>query len=90
MKFIRSEYGNEFGISIAGYPEGHPNAITVLSPGEEETLSEKELLRVSSSEKDGVVQKCVCRDEDYKKEMIYLKVRGWVVWGLGGCRCVHV
>ncbi|GMH84637.1 hypothetical protein TrVE_jg5588 [Triparma verrucosa] len=73
VKFIRSEYGNEFGISIAGYPEGHPNAITILSPGEEETLSEKELLRVSSSEKDGVVQKCVCRDEDYKKEMIYLK-----------------
>ncbi|GMI13625.1 hypothetical protein TrLO_g8557 [Triparma laevis f. longispina] len=75
VKFIRAEYGDEFGISIAGYPEGHPNAITVLKDGEEDNLSEKEKLRVSSSEKDGVVTKCVCRDEDYKKEMEYLKLK---------------
>jgi methylenetetrahydrofolate reductase (NADPH) len=26
VKFIRKEYGSYFGISVAGYPEGHPDA----------------------------------------------------------------
>ena len=26
VKFIRQEYGDYFGISVAGYPEGHPEA----------------------------------------------------------------
>lgn len=26
VKFIRQEYGDYFGISVAGYPEGHPDA----------------------------------------------------------------
>jgi len=25
VKFIRTQYGNHFGISVAGYPEGHPD-----------------------------------------------------------------
>lgn len=28
VKFIKSEFGTDFGIAVAGYPEGHPNAIT--------------------------------------------------------------
>ncbi|EED95512.1 methylenetetrahydrofolate reductase [Thalassiosira pseudonana CCMP1335] len=46
VKYIRKTFGDKFGISVAGYPEGHPNRISQLS--EEE-------------------------DEDYKKEMDYLK-----------------
>jgi len=69
VKFIRSEFGDEFSVAVAGYPEGHPNAITELKEGEEATLSESELSRCSHF--DG--KSYVCKDEDYKKEMIYLK-----------------
>lgn len=69
VKYIRAEHGDEFGISVAGYPEGHPNAISELKEGEEKELSESELGRVSHF--DG--KSYVCRDEDFKKEMLYLK-----------------
>lgn len=71
VKYIRKEFGQEFGISVAGYPEGHPNAITELKAGEEdgESLSESEKTRCSKF--DGKMY--VCKDEDYKKEMDYLK-----------------
>jgi methylenetetrahydrofolate reductase (NADPH) len=69
VKFIRKKYGSEFGISVAGYPEGHPNAISVLAEGDEAKLTASEKLRCSKVE--GKV--CVCKDADYKKEMDYLK-----------------
>ena len=28
IKFIKTKYNNYFGIAVAGYPEGHPNAIS--------------------------------------------------------------
>jgi methylenetetrahydrofolate reductase (NADPH) len=69
VKYIRKEYGDEFGIAVAGYPEGHPNAITELKEGEEASLTEAELARCSHFEG----KTYVCKEEDYKKEMIYLK-----------------
>jgi len=69
VKYIRKQFGQEFGIAVAGYPEGHPNAITELKDGEAESLSESEKTRCS--EFDGKMY--VCKDEDYKKEMDYLK-----------------
>jgi len=69
VKYIRKEFGDVFGIAVAGYPEGHPNAITELKEGEEANLSESELARCSHF--DGKYY--VCKDEDFKKEMIYLK-----------------
>ena len=69
VKFIRSEFGDEFGIAVAGYPEGHPNAISEIKEGEEASLSEAELARCSHF--DGKTY--VCKDEDFKKEMDYLK-----------------
>jgi 5,10-methylenetetrahydrofolate reductase len=69
VKYIRKQFGQEFGIAVAGYPEGHPNAITELKEGEAESLSESEKTRCS--EFDGKMY--VCKDEDYKKEMDYLK-----------------
>jgi len=69
VKYIRENFGDQFGVSVAGYPEGHPNAISELEDGEYESLSEAEKGRCS--EFDGV--KYVCKDEDYKKEMDYLK-----------------
>lgn len=67
VKFIREKFGDELGISVAGYPEGHPNAITEVA--DPSTLSPKELARSSSF--DG--KTFCCLEADYKKEMDYLK-----------------
>lgn len=69
VRYMRAEFGDAFGIAVAGYPEGHPNAITDLKPEEVEGMSESEKKRCSVI--NGVT--AVCRDEDYKKEMDYLK-----------------
>lgn len=69
VRYIRKNYGNKFGVSVAGYPEGHPNAITELKPGEEENMTESEKGRCSVL--DGVT--FVCKDADYEKELAYLK-----------------
>ena len=69
VRYMRAEFGDAFGIAVAGYPEGHPNAITELKPEEVENMTESEKKRCSVI--DGVT--AVCRDEDYKKEMDYLK-----------------
>jgi methylenetetrahydrofolate reductase (NADPH) len=67
VKYIRTEYGEDFGISVAGYPEGHPDAIEVVE--DISTLSEGEKTRCST--RDGNTY--VCRDAGYVKEMKYLK-----------------
>lgn len=69
VKYIREHFGNDFGVAVAGYPEGHPNAITELKDGEQDSLTESEKTRCS--EFDGKTY--VCKEEDYKKEMDYLK-----------------
>eukprot|EP00518_Triparma_eleuthera_P013940 CAMPEP_0182468268 /NCGR_PEP_ID=MMETSP1319-20130603/15213_1 /TAXON_ID=172717 /ORGANISM="Bolidomonas pacifica, Strain RCC208" /LENGTH=397 /DNA_ID=CAMNT_0024668443 /DNA_START=54 /DNA_END=1247 /DNA_ORIENTATION=+ len=72
VKFIRSEYGSEFGISVAGYPEGHPNAIVSLQDGEAVSASER--LRVSeATDENGNKRRYVCKDEAYAGEIKYLK-----------------
>jgi len=67
VKFIREQFGNDFGIAVAGYPEGHPNAISEVT--DTSTLTEQEKLRTSTL--DG--KSYCCRENDYKKEMDYLK-----------------
>ena len=67
VKYIRSEFGSAFGISVAGYPEGHPDAIEEVA--DVSTLTENEKTR--SSVRDGVAY--VCREEKYAKELAYLK-----------------
>jgi methylenetetrahydrofolate reductase (NADPH) len=67
VNYIRKEYGETFGIAVAGYPEGHPNAITEVESMD--GLTEAEKGRCSTFEG----KYYVCKDEDYKKEMDYLK-----------------
>jgi methylenetetrahydrofolate reductase (NADPH) len=67
VNYMRENFGDEFGISVAGYPEGHPNAISEIE--EPSTMSETEMARSSTC--DGKV--FTCKDDDYKKEMDYLK-----------------
>jgi len=69
VKYIRKNHGDDFGISVAGYPEGHPNAITKIEESEVSSMTEAEQGRCSVL--DGITY--VCKDADYEKEMIYLK-----------------
>lgn len=67
VQYIRKNHGDYFSISVAGYPEGHPNVITPVV--DESKLSASELTRLVRNA-DGVF---VCHDVDYNKEMAYLK-----------------
>ena len=67
VKYMREQFGDSFGISVAGYPEGHPNAISEVA--DPSTLTEAEKGR--SSNFDGKTYCCL--EADYKKEMDYLK-----------------
>jgi len=69
VKFIRETYGDEFGVSVSGYPEGHPVAITELT--DEEALNMTATEKGRCSVRDGIT--CVCKDADYQKELLYLK-----------------
>jgi methylenetetrahydrofolate reductase (NADPH) len=69
FRYIRKNHGDYFCISVAGYPEGHPNVI--LPVKDESKLTPSELTRVVRNA-DGVF---VCHDADYKKEMEYLKAK---------------
>jgi len=69
VKYIRQKHGDWFGISVSGYPEGHPDVIKpVKDLGRPLSASEKKrVMRTAEGEE------CVCSDEDYAKEMAYLK-----------------
>lgn len=66
VNYITSKHGDHFCISVAGYPEGHPNRIKEVE-GRELTDDEK----TRSVDLDGKVY--VCSDQDYKEELDYLK-----------------
>jgi len=74
VKHIRANYGDTFHLTVAGYPEGHPNKMTKVESLE--GLTESELTRYSISydketgKPDGFL---VCKDSDYELELNYLK-----------------
>lgn len=67
VKYIRKNYDDYFGISVAGYPEGHPAAIKKVEDVSKLTKTEQ----ARQINVDG--EDWVCFDEDYKKEIDYLK-----------------
>lgn len=75
IKYIRQQHGDYFCISVSGYPEGHPDKITVVPEGLD-GLTESERTRYSTFVDDNgneVVQ--VCRDEAFEAELDYLKAK---------------
>ena len=69
VQFMKREFNHFFGIAVAGYPEGHPNAISLIEDPTL-TLTERELARSSTGD-DGTVYTCL--EKDYEKELLYLK-----------------
>lgn len=69
VKFIRREHGDYFNVSVAGYPEGHPDAIEETSKTFEElSPGERSRCRIDSN---GSIM--VCSDEKFAGELAYLK-----------------
>ena len=64
-----TDNNTQIGVGVAGYPEGHPVAITVVD--DIATMTEGEKAR-SSYDYDTQTT-YTCRDADYEKELIYLK-----------------
>jgi methylenetetrahydrofolate reductase (NADPH) len=84
VKFIHENAAGEgfdFGIAVAGYPEGHPTAISKVD--DVSKMTPAELARSSTSDDGKTVYTCL--DADYQKEMAYLKEKidagsGTCVW----------
>lgn len=73
VKYIRKKHGDYFGISVAGYPEGHPNRIKEVAGGLElMTESEKGRCKIDT-DADGKEIVHVCSDPDFELEMAYLQ-----------------
>lgn len=71
VRYIRQVYGKYFGVSVAGYPEGHPSRITRVNEDDGPLLTEEEVGRTVVLD-DGIY---VCRDIDFKHELQYLKAK---------------
>lgn len=70
---IRAIYGDLFNITVAGYPEGHPNKMEIVSDGFESlTADEKGRCNFSIDDSGNEVVR-VCRDAQYIEELAYLK-----------------
>merc|ERR1712000_75196 len=73
VRRIRELHGDYFSVSVAGYPEGHPDAIEEIPEGFD-SLSETEKRRCRRVKlEDGKEQVFVCRDAKFDEEMKYLK-----------------
>lgn len=68
VRHIRENYGDWFCVSVAGYPEGHPNVIKEVGDA---PLSAAEQKRVVFTD-DG---QFMCHDADYAVELAYLKAK---------------
>jgi len=74
VKYIRAKHGDYFSVSVAGYPEGHPDNIEVVEGGMDAlTPAEKRRARTFKDEATGKDAVSVCREANWKKEMVYLK-----------------
>lgn len=74
VRYIRKSYSKEqVCVTVAGYPEGHPNAMTVVAEGLDSlTASERGRCSIDVDEQ-GTETIICCRDEDFAKELDYLK-----------------
>lgn len=75
VMYTREKYGDFFCLSVAGYPEGHPNKFSVVETGIESlSVTEKQRCCVQKQD-DGSEVLLVCKDEDFEAELNYLKAK---------------
>ena len=75
MSYIRKNFDDAFCISVAGYPEGHPDKILEV-PGGRAALSASEKTRFSAqANEDGSETVFVCSDADLAQELVFLKAK---------------
>lgn len=75
VQYIREIHGDYFNITVAGYPEGHPNAINQVKNYEGLSPSEKLRCSKTMNEESGEISYFVCSDEDFERELDYLKAK---------------
>ncbi len=75
VAYIRKNYDTFFSVGVAGYPEGHPNRITQVEGLEGLTAAERGRVAVEREEDGTPKAYYVCRDEDFVKEIEYLKAK---------------
>ena len=69
VKYIRARYGDYFSLSVAGYPEGHPDNIDIVKGGVSAlTPSEARRARVVMNESLSE-EVSVCSDANFEKEL---------------------
>lgn len=74
VKFMRQKYGDYFCVSVAGYPEGHPDNIEVVEGGMAVlTPAEQRRARTAVDKETGKEVVTVCREAKWDVEMKYLK-----------------
>jgi methylenetetrahydrofolate reductase (NADPH) len=67
VKFIKKTHQDNFGLAVAGYPEGHPNAIKKVEDLSKLSVGERRrLIKIDDDF-------WCCHDEDFEKEIAYLK-----------------
>jgi len=72
VKRIRELHGDYFAVSVAGYPEGHPDAIDEIPEGFD-SLSDAEKRRCRRVKTEDGEKVFVCRDAKFAEEMKYMK-----------------
>jgi methylenetetrahydrofolate reductase (NADPH) len=73
VKYIREKFDPEdFCLSVAGYPEGHPSKISAYASYEDMTASEQARCSKEVAE-NGDLTYYSCSDADFDKEVAYLK-----------------
>lgn len=75
IKFMRQQHGSFFCISVAGYPEGHPDKIKLIAGGRSKLSEEEEHRAHYRTNDDGSESVFVCSDDDYSEEIDYLKAK---------------
>ena len=70
MRYIRAEYGDYFGLTVAGYPEAHPDVIKT-DPEEQKKARAPELQRRVRATAADVAR--AFRPQAYAADLAYLK-----------------
>ena len=73
VHYMHNEHEDFFHISVAAYPEGHPDTIEKVFHYDSLSESEKRRCSKKRDSETGKIYYLVCRDESYKDEILYLK-----------------